>query len=432
MRRKSSAQNLLSSFKPARDTNAPPPTASLSQIQHIQAHQQQPQGVSAAGGGPPLPSATASTFGFDRDYGAYAQTPTTATMARRDWDVQSHTESVVSNANTISSTATLIGSTAPGSGLPVPTAGSPAIPQSTNLELLREIVQKRIITLTYMRNVHDGRSHWFHTILMSRQDLERVFNNHAMKKRTHRFAILGMSLSGFFDVTNPQDLLRSILNTLTEYESSKEDSERPRMQRLFRQGKGKRPTVNMSDYAMSYADDQGSFLITPHLPFALDYSQVLLSLLDVLSEVYNKIAKILGPSVFQHSHSHMMGPLGALSPHPGVSYLFAGAHPAGATPSTAGAWNGGIIGVEGLPFAAEKDAGDLSGTLWGIANANNSGISGPQFGGAGANAWAGVAVPPTFLPIYGDMIQKIDGKLKVSRNVVTSIDLAPCPGTRCG
>ena len=45
------------------------------------------------------------------------------------------------------------------------------------------------------------------------------------------------------------------------------------------------------------------------------------TLLDVLSEVYNKIAKMLGPSPF-HSAQCMMGPLSLLSPHPGVSYLF--------------------------------------------------------------------------------------------------------------
>jgi hypothetical protein len=79
--------------------------------------------------------------------------------------------------------------------------GSPG----ATVEYLRDLVQKRIITLTYMRNVHDGcvllsfyvtfgwllmsavlrhrRSHWFHTIAMSRTELDRVFNNTAMKKR---------------------------------------------------------------------------------------------------------------------------------------------------------------------------------------------------------------------------------------------------------
>jgi hypothetical protein len=155
MRRKSSAQNLLSSFKAPRDANAPPPTASLTHIQHIQAQQQSGAGAAGAGaGGAPLPSATASTFGFE--YGPYGQTPTTATMPRRDWDGQSHTESLASTVNTISSTTTLVGSTAPPSTVPPSATNSPAIPQSTNLELLRETVQKRIITLTYMRNVHDG------------------------------------------------------------------------------------------------------------------------------------------------------------------------------------------------------------------------------------------------------------------------------------
>ena len=84
---------------------------------------------------------------------------------------------------------------------------------------------------------------------MSRAELDRVFNNTAMKKRcaslspflirmvviyadssrTHRFAILAMSLSSLFDITQPTDFLRSALNMLTEYEQAKEDSDRPKM-----------------------------------------------------------------------------------------------------------------------------------------------------------------------------------------------------------
>ena len=85
--------------------------------------------------------------------------------------------------------------------------------------------------------------------MMSRAELDRVFNNTAMKKRcvslspfldrmaviyadssrTHRFAILAMSLSSLFDITQPTDFLRSALNMLTEYEQAKEDSDRPKM-----------------------------------------------------------------------------------------------------------------------------------------------------------------------------------------------------------
>jgi hypothetical protein len=47
--------------------------------------------------------------------------------------------------------------------------------------------------------------------------------------RTARFATLGMSLSSLLDIQQPQDLLRGLINTLTEYDQSKEESDKPRM-----------------------------------------------------------------------------------------------------------------------------------------------------------------------------------------------------------
>ena len=113
-------------------------------------------------------------------------------------------------------------------------------------------------------------------------------------------------------------------------------------------------------------------------PFPLDYHQTLLSLLDVLSEVYNKVSKILGPSPFPSHGQHMMGPLGLLSPHPGVSYLFSGTD---------------------APPAAEGES-----TLWGIANA--SGASAVYGGALGSP-------PPSWNSALGDQVRQIDGKLKV-------------------
>lgn len=149
IRRKSSATNLLSSFKPP--ASGPAPGGSIS-------------------------SATGAA------YAAAVQTPTATVAPGREWDGQSvHSDS-------LPSTAALVAN------------GTPAVAQGTSVEYLRDLVQKRIITLTYMRNVHEGcvglllnesfvlsprlsRSHWFHTIMMSRGELDRVFNNVAMKKR---------------------------------------------------------------------------------------------------------------------------------------------------------------------------------------------------------------------------------------------------------
>lgn len=150
MRRKSSAQNLLSSFK-SKDSALPP--------------------ISTTG---TVSSATGLSF-------ATTGTPVSTTPMGREWDAQSlHSDSVA----------------------PSVMGTSPALGQGTSVEYMRDLVQKRIITLTYMRNIHEGyvdrilnsglfnrltpsnrRSHWFHTIMMSRTELDRVFNNTAMKKR---------------------------------------------------------------------------------------------------------------------------------------------------------------------------------------------------------------------------------------------------------
>jgi len=235
---------------------------------------------------------------------------------------------------------------------------------------LRDLVQKRIITLTYMRNVHDGRSHWFHTIMMSRSELDRVFNNTAMKKRTHRFAILAMSLSSLFDISHPTDCLRSALNMLTEYEQAKEENDRPKM-RLW-----KRPSkrqAGMGDYPLSMPDTSDTYLTIPHMPFSLDYTQTLLSLLDILSAFYAKLAKLLGPSPFPHASQHMLG----LAPHPGVSYL----------------------------FQNSTQASAVDEALWNVAVGSTA---------LGGTAGGGVlhSPPPSWTPALGELVLKVDSKFK--------------------
>ena len=108
----------------------------------------------------------------------------------------------------------------------------------------------------------------------------------------------------------------------------------------------------------------------------------------MLSEVYNKISRILGPSAFSNSGQHMMGPLGLLAPHPGVSYLFSG--------------------QDLTPKPLEE--GD--GSLWGIANVQSPG----QNYGSGLGS-----PPPSWNAGLGDALLKVDTKFKVSST--TSISL---------
>ncbi|KAK1223211.1 hypothetical protein PQX77_013910 [Marasmius sp. AFHP31] len=366
MRRKSSAQNLFSSFKSPQQ-----PTS------------QQAAGTAQAVHHPPPPT--------------LPQTPTTANpmSGGREWDAQSlHSDSL-------------------------PTPGAT---QSTSDEYLRDLIQKRILTLTYIRNIHEGRSHWFHTILISRADLDREFNNNDMKKRTHSFAILGLSLSNLLDIHNPQDLLRALLSLLVEYDSAKpEDMDKNKIKptrRIFgtRMKSGRRTGTAIAEYSGTYVDasTDASYLMMPHLPFALDYHQTLVSLLDVLSEVYNKIAKLIGPSPLPHASQQMMGPLGLLAPHPGVSYLFPEVHPAATVGSPIA--NSALRGT-GSPVPASLQTAfiaDLENGL-GLANCDLNSPAGASLyeianggpiqhhGRSGSTGWS---------PSFGEMVLKIDGKFK--------------------
>ncbi|KAG6850423.1 hypothetical protein H0H93_013648 [Arthromyces matolae] len=315
MRRKSSAQNLLNSFK----SSSPPP----------------------------ISVATNNATNLSFAAAAGASTPTSGSA--KEFDVQS-----LYNDPTLAS------------------ATSPQLGQGPSVEYLRDLVQKRIITLTYIRSIYEGRSHWFHTILISRADLEREFSNSNpdIRRRTNRFAILGMSLSNLLDINAPHDLFRTLTNTINEYDQTKDDGDKPKM------------------------------------PFPIDYYQTLLSLLDVISEVYNKISKILGPSPFAHSSQHMMGPLGLLSPHPGVSYILSGDNTPTANPNST---------QQSTPstqyYSPYSGPEDMSSSLWNIANPGAA--NGLNPGGTIASP-----PPPNLAASYSDSILKIDGKFKKITSVL--------------
>ena len=70
-----------------------------------------------------------------------------------------------------------------------------------------------------------------------------------------------------------------------------------------------------------------------------------------------------------------MGPLGLITPYPGISYLFAG----------------------------DETARDGDGSLLGIA-----------YGGGAGSMYTGLGSPPFWNPSWAEMVNKIDSKFKVS------------------
>jgi len=222
-----------------------------------------------------------------------------------------------------------------------------------------------------------GKTHWINTILPTKQDLERVFSNEAMRKRSYRFAVLGMSLSNTFDIQPSQDFLRAIINTLVDFEQFQDGTDKSRI-RLFRGSKPPKKGGG-NDYAMSLPDPgETSYLMAPHIPYYLNYHETLISLVDVISEVYQKISSLLGFSPFPASSQ--MGPLGMITPYPGISYLFSG----------------------------EETVRDDEESLLGIV-----------FGSAGAATFGGLSSPTSWNPLWADMVNKIDSKLKKTITLLT-------------
>lgn len=116
IRRKSSAQNILSTFRSASSSNPPQTATGLTM--------QIPSGALNSGMNGYIGSAT----------------PITSTPMSREWDAQSLAGDSMNSNQPLTAGAN----------------GTPTLTQGTTAESLRDLVMKRMITLTYLRNVHEG------------------------------------------------------------------------------------------------------------------------------------------------------------------------------------------------------------------------------------------------------------------------------------
>lgn len=164
------------------------------------------------------------------------------------------------------------------------------------LENLRYMLQKRIATFSYLKRAHEGKVHWFNTILLQKEELDAVFSQAKMAKRTVRFAVLGMSLSVLLEISAAHDFLRGLLSLLSEFDTVTDENFKARTRNLFKAGSKKRPS-GVTDYPLNVQESGDlSYLVSPNIPFDLDYFQVLFTLCDILAEVYSKILSFVGPS----------------------------------------------------------------------------------------------------------------------------------------
>ena len=101
-----------------------------------------------------------------------------------------------------------------------------------------------------------------------------------------------------------------------------------------------------------------------------------------------------------------MGPLGLLSPQPGVSYLFSGDQPfkfpASMGNSMHGQSNSNLNQLSPEMTNSMQDIDTMSGSLWHIANASNA-----------PHGVTNIPTTSAWTTALGEMVLKIDGKFKV-------------------
>ncbi|GAA5816431.1 hypothetical protein MFLAVUS_009960 [Mucor flavus] len=150
-------------------------------------------------------------------------------------------------------------------------------------EYLAELVSKRVATIKYIRKAHEGNTHWFNTILLTRENLTEMYPNSKMVKRTYNFYALGLSLGAILDITNPVDYIKALSQIMTEFERHTSEDSKQKMKNIFRKAKSK------DDH--SYSDNTGDYgyLILPHIPFEMDYFETFFTLIDIMAEAYYKL-----------------------------------------------------------------------------------------------------------------------------------------------
>ncbi|PWN47539.1 hypothetical protein IE53DRAFT_245260 [Violaceomyces palustris] len=300
------------------------------------------------------------------------------------------------------------------------TASSNALHPS--VDYLRDLFQKRLHSFTYLKRSLSGKLSWFNTILLSQSDLSSVFDHEKMRKRTMRYTLLGLSLSSILEISTAQDMSKAILSLIQELDNLPDDSfnNKPRMKSFFKSSTKtlKRSAANqaLSDFSvhdgssssigigmgigvgggMGVAPNMGSvntgadysYLVSPNIPFQLDFFQTFFTLCDAICEVYHKMISFLG------SNADPVGsPIGPLSPG---SASFSSDHGSSSTllnpPSSGGIQAGSPIPP--LPNSSERDGWPSETSPFSVAFVN-----GPALGGSVSS-------------MTQDLMIKVDGKFK--------------------
>ncbi|KAK2748690.1 hypothetical protein FQN57_000271 [Myotisia sp. PD_48] len=232
------------------------------------------------------------------------------------------------------------------SGIPPPISGGGAFgPQSAAAVYnhIHDTASKRIQTLDYIRNAHDGRVYWFNTLHFSKADLYRLpyFEKRKLTRRGINYLFLGLSLPPILDVGSSLiEYLKALNALLLEFETFQQmhpadggtgsSLARARLPQMFKRSahtstKARRASsaneIGLPMQASDHSDikamgnvasstnaastvsafpsgaessdllpgEEYTYLLTPTLPFDPDYFETFATLCDVLIDCYTRL-----------------------------------------------------------------------------------------------------------------------------------------------
>ncbi|KAK9470733.1 uncharacterized protein V1510DRAFT_422322 [Dipodascopsis tothii] len=178
---------------------------------------------------------------------------------------------------------------------------------STYLSVIKDLTEKRITALEYTRRAYEGKVYWFDTFLFTKEDLSRIYADSptSLGKKTTYYFTMGMSIAGLLDMQTAVDFIKAMSALVHEYEimtTPHDTGARPVSAASHGRGGLRRVLTGQSRIFRSsrarqeeskVAETEFTYLMTPYLPFELNFLETVVTLCDVLVNMYVRIQDLL-------------------------------------------------------------------------------------------------------------------------------------------
>mmetsp|Transcript_17359 Transcript_17359/g.29055 ORF Transcript_17359/g.29055 Transcript_17359/m.29055 type:complete len:272 (-) Transcript_17359:2070-2885(-) len=171
------------------------------------------------------------------------------------------------------------------------------VQRKKRIELL---IEKRKLNFAYIKKLHQGGLYFLNSVMVSKEDVYKVVAQKDVDHRARMFYYLGLSICPLLDLTNGPNTVRAFSQLLEEWEymfdsaaavqgvkymmATTSNSAYPEFLPFEGDGDQLRSSI------FRFKDDVVyEYLLLPHLPFVPDYLEVMSSLCDMLSMLYENM-----------------------------------------------------------------------------------------------------------------------------------------------